>query len=141
MQNTLFVSTSEENNIGTEDLSDDNYYHFYCSAMRYLSKLEENWKLGKYQLKKIPIGDRDFVVWLTIKSNRIISCLTSRQIKVWDKITLECILTISYDDKALSPHAVNLNIVIASFGESKLKVWDLKTGKKTFGFPWTQKLL
>ena len=74
-------------------------------------------------------------MWLTMKGNRIVCCLTNQQIKVWDKITLECILTITYDEQALFPHAVNSNVVIVSFRGSKLKFWDLKTGKNTLSFP------
>ncbi|OAF71238.1 putative E3 ubiquitin ligase complex SCF subunit sconB [Intoshia linei] len=113
-------------------LCDNKFFKTLYNRSRYLlAKLDENWKNGQYNLRKINCNSTASkgVYCFQYDNNKIICGLRDNTMKIWSRHTLNCthvlrghsgsILCLQYDE----------NIVISGSSDSTMKIWDVNTGE------------
>merc|ERR1739838_1252862 len=110
----------------------DAYYRgLYPVIVQDIEKIEDNWRRGNYDLKKIQCRSDNSkgVYCLQYDDDKIVSGLRDNTIKLWDRKSLE-------NTKVLTGHTGSVlclqydeDVIITGSSDSTVRVWDVKTGK------------
>lgn len=107
------------------------YRQLYPLIVADIEKIEDNWRRGNYDLKKIQCRSDNSkgVYCLQYDDEKIVSGLRDNTIKLWDRKTLE-------NTKILTGHTGSVlclqydhNVIITGSSDSTVRVWDVKTGE------------
>ncbi|KAK3930719.1 F-box/WD repeat-containing protein 1A [Frankliniella fusca] len=116
---------------GENHPSNDFYRSLYPKIILDIDRLEKNWRMGRHVLQRINCRSENSkgVYCLQYDDHKIVSGLRDNTIKIWDRITLQCIkvltghtgsvLCLQYDDK----------VIISGSSDSTVRVWDVATGE------------
>ncbi|KAI7904101.1 WD40-repeat-containing domain protein [Cokeromyces recurvatus] len=81
------------------------------------------------EIKKRLIGHRESVLCVKmVTNNRILSCSKDGSLRLWNRLTGECIRVYTGHNAAVNALQWKGNRIVSGSGDRTIKIWDLETG-------------
>lgn len=106
------------------------YRSLFPKICQDIESIENNWRMGKFLLQRINCRSENSkgVYCLQYDDHKIVSGLRDNTIKVWDRVSLQCIKVLTGHTGSVLCLQYDERVIISGSSDSTVRVWDVNTG-------------
>ncbi|XP_026681183.1 F-box/WD repeat-containing protein 11 [Diaphorina citri] len=107
------------------------YRSLFPKIIQDIESIENNWRMGKFLLQRINCRSENSkgVYCLQYDDHKIVSGLRDNTIKVWDRVSLQCIKVLTGHTGSVLCLQYDERVIISGSSDSTVRVWDVNTGE------------